>query len=77
MLELATSLGFKILPLYVTIVASYKVDLNFAVAFLPIVLFLLSSTVSLLSLRISSNFFHDNIKKYTCFFSRNRQYRLL
>lgn len=98
MLEIISSLGLKILPLYITIalgyllihifhtkkediaslliyligpvvifVASYKVELNLAVAFLPIVLFLLSSVLSLVSLKVSSKFFHDNTKNILAF----------
>lgn len=98
MLEMTTSLGLKILPLYITIalgyllihlfhtkkediaslliyligpivifVASYKVELNLAVALLPIVLFVLSSVLSLASLKVSSNFFHDNTKNILAF----------
>jgi len=98
MLELATSLGLKIMPLYVTIIlgyllvhifhtkkediaslliyligpvvifiASYKVELNLAVAILPITLFILSSSISLISLKISNNFFNDNTKNILAF----------
>ena len=98
MLELATSLGFKILPLYITImlgyllvhifhtkkediaslliyligpvvifIASYKVELNLSVAFLPLTLFALSSSLALLSLKFAKNFFHDNTKNILAF----------
>lgn len=98
MLELTTTLGLKILPLYVTILlgyivvrffnsrredmaslliyiigpvvifmASYKVQLNLAVSILPIVLFLLSSSLALISLRVSKNLFHDNTKNILAF----------
>lgn len=98
MLELATALGLKILPLYITIalgyilvlffqakregmaslliyilgpivtfMASYKVELNLAVIVLPIVLFLLNSTLSLGALRAGGMFFHDNSKNILAF----------
>lgn len=98
MLELATSLGLKILPLYITImlgyllvhifhtkkediasiliyligpvvifIASYKVELNISVVFLPITLFILSSSLALLSLKFAKNFFHDNTKNILAF----------
>lgn len=98
MLELTTTLGLKILPLYVTIVlgyilirffqarresmaslliyligpvvifmASYKVQLNLAVVTLPILLFLLSSALALISLFISKNIFQDNTKNILAF----------
>ncbi len=98
MLELTTTLGLKILPLYITIVlgyimvrffqarregmaslliyiigpvvifmASYKVQLNLAVVSLPILLFILSSTLSLISLRLSRGIFQDNTKNILAF----------
>jgi len=98
MFELTTTLGLKILPLYVTIalgyilvrffqarresmaslliyligpvvifMASYKVQLNLAVATLPILLFVLSSALALFSLYISKNMFHDNTKNILAF----------
>ncbi|DAB34386.1 MAG TPA: transporter [Sulfurospirillum sp. UBA12182] len=98
MLELATALGFKIFPLYITIslgyilvrffqakreamaslliyilgpivvfMAAYKVELNFAVIFLPFVLFILGSILSLGTLKIGGMFFKDNSKNILAF----------
>ena len=98
MFELTTTLGLKILPLYITILlgyiivrffnskredmaslliyfigpvvifmASYKVQLNLAVATLPVLLFVLSSSLALISLRVSKNIFHDNTKNILAF----------
>ncbi|WP_458700408.1 AEC family transporter [Sulfurospirillum sp. 1307] len=98
MIGLATTLGLKILPLYLTIalgfitvkylntnrgniaslliyiigpvvifMASYKVQLNLAVISLPILLYCLSSLLSLLTLRFSKNFFKDNTRNILAF----------
>jgi len=98
MLELTTTLGLKIFPLYITILlgyimvrffqanrevmaslliyiigpvvifmASYKVQLNLAVVTLPILLFIVSSTLSLVSLRATKNIFHDNTNNILAF----------
>ncbi len=98
MFELTTTLGLKILPLYITIVlgyimvnffqakresmaslliyiigpvvvfiASYKVQLNLAIATLPILLFALSSFLALISLRFTKNIFQDNTKNILAF----------
>ena len=98
MFELTTTLGLKILPLYITIalgyimvnffqakkesmaslliyiigpvvifMASYKVQLNLAIAILPILLFVLSSFLALISLRFTKNIFPDNTKNILAF----------
>ncbi|WP_331774877.1 AEC family transporter [Sulfurospirillum sp. 1612] len=98
MVAIATSLGLKILPLYITIVlgyvvvhffgarrenmaslliyiigpvviflASYKVKLNLGVVSLPILLYLLSSFLALISLKFGSLFFRDNTKNILAF----------
>jgi len=64
--DIASLLIYLIGPV-VIFIASYKVELNLAVAFLPIVLFLLSSTLSLLSLKFSNSFFQDNTKNILAF----------
>lgn len=98
MFELATELGFKILPLYITIalgyvmvqffearresmaslliyligpvvvfMASYRVELNLAVVFLPLLLFVINSILAFASLHVSKPFFKDNTKNILAF----------
>jgi predicted permease len=64
--DMASLLIYIIGPV-VIFLASYKVQLNLAVASLPILLFILSSFLALLSLRVSKNIFHDNTKNILAF----------
>ncbi len=61
------SLLIYIIGPVVIFMASYKVQLNFAVIALPILLFILSSFLALVSLRVSKNIFHDNTKNILAF----------
>jgi len=65
--ESMASLLIYIIGPVVIFMASYKVQLNLAVATLPIALFILSSSLALISLRISKNIFHDNTKNILAF----------
>jgi len=98
LIELAATLGLKILPLYITIVlgfivakylkgeresmaslliyiigpvviflAAYKVKLNLAVIFMPILLYALNSILALSTLKVANNFFKDNTKNILAF----------
>lgn len=65
--ESMASLLIYIIGPIVIFMASYRVELNLAVALVPIVLFILNSTLALGALRVSGRFFHDNTKNILAF----------
>ncbi len=65
--ESMASLLIYIIGPVVVFIASYKIQLNLAVVALPILLFVLSSSLALLSLYVSKNIFYDNTKNILAF----------